>query len=178
MWLNKADQFIEFNAYQALTDSGRITMQQAKALAEERYAIYDAQRRVPEENRLARKICCGSRRLNDKYSRIDSALARAASTNLSYPLRLRLNRRSPERGSPGEGAPLNHAGAPVSGSKICAPPGRGGPVVWGVRGADVGLSWGCGVKMGSECASLHITARHRSLAIPTGQRHESKKNTP
>lgn len=52
-WLDKADQFIEFNAYQALTDSGRITMQQAKALAEERYAIYDAQRRAPEENRLA-----------------------------------------------------------------------------------------------------------------------------
>ncbi|MDK8451512.1 RhuM family protein [Corynebacterium mastitidis] len=51
--LDKADQFIEFNAYQALTDSGRTAMQQAKALAEERYAIYDAQRRALEENRLA-----------------------------------------------------------------------------------------------------------------------------
>ncbi|MDN6706587.1 RhuM family protein [Corynebacterium glyciniphilum] len=47
------DQFIEFNDYESLDDAGRVHMEEAKRLAGERYALYDAKRRAPEEAEAA-----------------------------------------------------------------------------------------------------------------------------
>ncbi len=52
-WLEKTDQFIEFNDYEALNDAGRIRMNDARQLAGDRYAVYDAHRRAPGEAQAA-----------------------------------------------------------------------------------------------------------------------------
>ncbi|MEY8577249.1 RhuM family protein [Corynebacteriaceae bacterium 6-324] len=44
-WIEKTDAFIEFNEYEPLNDTGRISMTQAKNLVGERYALYDSRRR-------------------------------------------------------------------------------------------------------------------------------------
>lgn len=52
-WLIKTDQFIEFNDYEALNDAGPIRMTDARQLAGDRYSLYDAHRRAPEETQAA-----------------------------------------------------------------------------------------------------------------------------
>lgn len=52
-WSTKTDQFIEFNDYASLDDAGRVHMEEAKRLAGERYALYGAKRRAPEEAEAA-----------------------------------------------------------------------------------------------------------------------------
>ena len=47
-WIDKTDAFIEFNEYEPLNDTGRISMNQAKELVGERYTLYDSRRRQAE----------------------------------------------------------------------------------------------------------------------------------
>lgn len=64
-WLTKADQFIEFNDYEPLTDHGRISRQQANELAKERYEIF-AQGRKQQENEEAERELLDALRQADR----------------------------------------------------------------------------------------------------------------
>ena len=73
-WLDKADQFIEFNDYEPLNDHGRITRKDANKLAEDRYSLYDTGRKGIEhreaENDLIEALKEADRKLISQRKRL------------------------------------------------------------------------------------------------------------